>query len=309
MTDSATSRYKARKQSQGSNNNTWGDDKLNDNLDLFDHGSKGVDSQAMTGDTTLSWANYDDSAEVNTGQCAVLLLTGSLTAVANLVVPSVEWSWDLIKNSTGQTVTVKTSGGTGVAIPNGRQVPVYCDGSDCYFGSPNYLGTDISEGNNRDLADKAYVDGAISTASLPATAGTSLVSGSDTTAGYLGQKLNLAVSGAISGAWSVENPAADENALLSLAVGQLGLTDGGLQTSGFTAAVNTRYVARFGAAGTITFPLSATTGDLIAITYAGYYNYTHDPNGLKINTSTSNYPLIGNQTYIWEYTGTTDGWV
>lgn len=41
MTDTATSRYGARQQSQGSNTNTWGDDKLNEALWLFDRGSKG----------------------------------------------------------------------------------------------------------------------------------------------------------------------------------------------------------------------------------------------------------------------------
>jgi hypothetical protein len=136
MTDTATSRFGARQQSQGSNTNTWGDDKLNEVLRLFDRGSKGVQSLAMTGDTTLSWTSY---VATNDGQCAILSLTGSLSAAANLIVPSVEWQWDLIKNSTGQTITVKTSAGSGAAIPNGKYISVYCDGSDCYNGSPTVL--------------------------------------------------------------------------------------------------------------------------------------------------------------------------
>src|SRR5688572_5025973 len=98
MTDTATSRFGARQQSQGSNTNTWGDDKLNEVLRLFDRGSKGIQSLAMTGDTTLSWTSY---VATNDGQCAILILTGSLSTAANLIVPSVEWHWDLIKNSTG----------------------------------------------------------------------------------------------------------------------------------------------------------------------------------------------------------------
>ena len=89
----------------------------------------------------------------------------------------------------------------------------------------------------------------------------------------------------------------------------LQLTDGGVKTSGFTAAVNNKYHAAFGAAGTITFPAAATIGDFIEISYGGNYVYTHAPNGLKINTSTSNYPLLGNQTYIWSYNSVADGWV
>jgi hypothetical protein len=208
MTDTATNRYKARQQSQGSNTNTWGDDKLNEVLRLLDRGSKGYESIAMTGDTTLSWSNY---VATNSGQVAILKLTGSLSSAASLTVPSAEWNWDLIWNTTGQTVTVKTSAGTGVAIPNGRQVQVFCDGTDCYFATSNYLGLGITETNNLDLMDKLAVETAIATASLPATAGTVLVSATDTTAGYLGAK--VAVAGDI--ALTTQNPGANESALFT----------------------------------------------------------------------------------------------
>jgi hypothetical protein len=157
----------------------------------------------MTGSTTLTWTNY---VATNTGQVAVLLLTGSLSSVANLVVPSVQWQWDLIKNSTGQTITVKTSAGTGVAIPNGRQAQVYCDGSDCYFGTPNYIGAQITPANNRDLMDKAAVEQAIANSTIPAAAGTILISATDTTAGYAGTKLTAGSGVEI----SQTNPSANE---------------------------------------------------------------------------------------------------
>lgn len=136
MTDTPTSRYGARQQSQGSNTNTWGDDKLNELFRLFDRGSKGVQSLAMSGDTALNWSNY---VATNDGQCAVLLLTGSLSSPASLTVPSREWHWSVIKNTTGQTVTVKTSGGSGVAIANGKYMSVYCDAADCTNASPTAL--------------------------------------------------------------------------------------------------------------------------------------------------------------------------
>ncbi len=191
MTDTATSRYKARQQSQGSNTNTWGDDKLNEVLRLLDRGSKGYQALAMNGDATLSWTNY---AATNDGQCAILKLTGSLSSPASLTVPSAEWVWDLVWNTTGQTVTVKTAAGTGVAIPNGRKAQVFCDASDCYFAVPNYLGDDITETNARDLMDKAAVETAIAASEIPAAAGTVLVSATDTTAGYLGGKITVSGS-------------------------------------------------------------------------------------------------------------------
>jgi hypothetical protein len=195
MTDSATSRYKARQQSQGSNTNQWGDDKLNEVLRLLDRGSKGYQALALTGDTTLSWTNY---VATNDGQVSILKLTGSLSSAAALTVPSAEWTWDLVWNTTGQTVTMKTSSGTGVAIPNGRKVKVFCDASDCYFSVPNYLGDAITESNNRDLMDYAAVSAAIATAGLPATNGTVLNSTTATVANYLDQLIALSGNLALS---------------------------------------------------------------------------------------------------------------
>jgi hypothetical protein len=169
MTDSATARYGARQQSQGSNTNTWGDDKLNEVLRLFDRGSKGYQALAMTGSTTLTWTNY---GAANDGQCAILKLTGSLSSAANLVVPAVEWVWDLVWNTTGQTVTMKTSAGAGVAIPTGRKVKVFCDGADCYFGVPNYIGDDITESNARDLIDRAHLEAFVAAVAIPGAPGT-----------------------------------------------------------------------------------------------------------------------------------------
>lgn len=186
MTDTATDRYKARQQSQGSNTNTWGDDKLNEVLRLLDRGSKGYQALAMTGDTTLTWTNY---VATNDGQCSVLKLTGSLSSAASLTVPSTQWQWDVIWNTTGQTITVKASAGTGVAIPNGRKAAVFCDATDCYLSVPNILDS-ITLTNNRDSVDKLALETAIANASLPASAGTVLVSATDTTAGYIGAKID-----------------------------------------------------------------------------------------------------------------------
>ena len=126
MADSATSRFKARKQSLGSNVNTWGDDKLNDVLDLFDRGGKGYQAVALTGDVTWTWTNYATS---NAGQVAIVKFTGSLSSAATVTVPSTEWVW-LMWNAAGAAVTVKTSAGSGVTLQNGDRAVVYNDGTD-----------------------------------------------------------------------------------------------------------------------------------------------------------------------------------
>jgi len=271
MTDTATSRYKARQQSQGSNTNTWGDDKLNEVLRLFDRGSKGYQALALGGDTTLNWSNY---AALNTGQVAVLKLTGSLSSPAALVVPSAEWVWDLIWNTTGQTVTVKTSAGSGAAIPNGRKAKVFCDGADCHFATPNFLGDDITETNNRDIMDKAAVETAVANAALPASTGAVLVSANDTTAGYLGTKVSVTGVGAAIVTPSIANPGANETSVFSISVDTkeleeflalVGKVTASISSGTTAMAANRRY--RITAAATATLPAMAA-GDFVIVEFA-----------------------------------------
>lgn len=203
MTDTATTRMKLRQQSQGSNTNTWGDDKLNEVLRVIDRSTKGYQALTITGDTTLSFTNY---SATNDGQVSILNVTGSLSSSATLTCPSSEWVWSLIKNTTGQTLSLKTAAGTAISLPNNRQAPVYCDGTNVYFGSANIIDSDITETNSRDLTDKAYVDQAVANAAVPAATGAALVDGADTTAGFLNAKIT--VSGSLTK--SITSPAGNE---------------------------------------------------------------------------------------------------
>tara|TARA_Y100000310_G_scaffold335196_1_gene416650 strand:+ start:80 stop:1006 length:927 start_codon:yes stop_codon:yes gene_type:complete len=136
MADSATTRVRLRKQSLGSNVNTWGDTKLNEALDVIDQVVAGYAAIAMTGDTTPSTTNYSTSDDTKN---RILKLTGSLTSAANLVLPSVE-SWYIIINATGQTITVKTASGSGVAVDNTQTALVYCDASNFVNAAPQIIG-------------------------------------------------------------------------------------------------------------------------------------------------------------------------
>lgn len=306
MTDSATSRYGARKQSLGSNVNTWGDTKLNDVIDLIDRGSKGYQSVTMTGDTTLTWTNY---ATTNQGQVQTLKLAGSLSSAASLTIPSREWAFTVI-NSTGATVTVKTAAGSGVDIPTGYQASLYCDGTDVSNASPT-LGPTFTPGTSNAYTNKNYVDTAIATAGLPATAGTILNSGSDTTAGYLAQKVTVQASGALTLQVTTINGGANEQLQFSGAVGALGLSDGGtISTTGQTLSSNTKYIFDLNATTQITTlgPSAPSVGDLLDFTKIGTGTLVFDPNGNKIRSSTSTVRTTKRGRQIWRYTGTTDGW-
>jgi hypothetical protein len=308
MADSATANKRLRKQSLGSNTNTWGDTKLNEVLDVIDQCMDGYESIALTGDLTLTTTNYTTADQA---KYRVINFTGTVGAVA-VTFPSVS-GWYLVLNDNSGAVTCKCSGGTGVAVPAGYAALIYGDGTDMANGAPQLFPGALTIAGQihgvtagtaaTDAVNKTQMETAIATAGLPATAGTVLNSDTDTTAGYLGQKLSG--SGAVT--LSTTSPGGNEKT--NIAVGSLALTDGGTQETEFTAESNKRYNCVFGASGTITLPAAPAAKDIIVLSLAGYYAYTLDPNGLKINSSTSNLVLIGNQTIILEYTGAIVGWV
>lgn len=85
---------------------------------------------ATDSDLTLS---ITDSNATQTARNLVLNVTstGSLTATRNLVVPTIEKPYVVQNNTTGsQDIVVKTSGGSGVTVPNGKTVIVYADGTN-----------------------------------------------------------------------------------------------------------------------------------------------------------------------------------
>ncbi len=64
------------------------------------------------------------------GANRILQFTGALTGNINVVLPSaIVDEWTVFNNTTGAfTLTVKTSGGTGIAVGQGKRCILYCDG-------------------------------------------------------------------------------------------------------------------------------------------------------------------------------------
>jgi hypothetical protein len=75
-------------------------------------------------------ANYTPGAAIDV--YPVLLVGGALGAARNMVVRTQAGAWWYVYNGTtgGFALTVKTSAGTGVAIPNGKRQLIYCDGTN-----------------------------------------------------------------------------------------------------------------------------------------------------------------------------------
>lgn len=99
-------------------------------------------------DLTLTLTN-SNAAQV--ARAFVLNVTSgvALTATRNLVVPTINKPYIIQNNTTGgQSIVVKTVAGTGVTVPNGREVFVYADGTNV-VSAIDYLpslalGTDLA---------------------------------------------------------------------------------------------------------------------------------------------------------------------
>lgn len=205
MTDVPTTNNRLRKQSLGSNTNTWGDTKLNEVLDAIDQAMDGClqITLASSADYTLNTTNYTIADEAKN---RVLRFTGTLSSAVNVIVPSVEHTYTVV-NACGATLTIKTSAGTGVSIPTGYQAYVYCDGANVNNGSPTVLpgsasiagGLAIAGQINgltaavlgTDAVNLTQMSAAIASAAVPGANGTVRATVLDTTPGYLQDKLTL----------------------------------------------------------------------------------------------------------------------
>jgi len=187
MVDTPTTNYGLRTQELGSNIATWGDPNLNEVENCIDQILGKIKDIAITGDYTITSTNYVTTADnKNRGW----RFTGTLTALATITVPATHTSFVVVNDTTGGfSLTVKTSAGTGITVPNGRTAWLRCNATNVLNAFPTHMGTTFVPSLSGDAANVSFVETAIATASLPATAGTVLVSGVDTTAGYISSKL------------------------------------------------------------------------------------------------------------------------
>ena len=86
-------------------------------------------SSGFTGTPLTLTLTLTDTAEAQNARALVLNLTQSLGSAGTLNVPAIQKPYMVI-NSTGQTVTVKVSGQTGVAVPTGTRTFLYNNGTD-----------------------------------------------------------------------------------------------------------------------------------------------------------------------------------
>lgn len=135
--DSYSAKLRLRLQATGGNTNTWGALLNAAALQLVEDAVCGVANIVITNaDYTLSQNNgaQDES------RMMILSLGGAPTAPFNVITPAVTKMY-LVINGTGQVMTVKAAGGTGVAVPVAANQWLYCNGTNIQAVSAIGLGT------------------------------------------------------------------------------------------------------------------------------------------------------------------------
>jgi hypothetical protein len=99
---------------------------------------RAVASFTTDGNLTIDLTNTN-STQVARHYVLSLTSSGALTATRDLIVPTIEKTYVVHNDTAGsQSIRVKTSGGTGITIPNGKKALLYVDGTNV-IEQLNYL--------------------------------------------------------------------------------------------------------------------------------------------------------------------------
>jgi hypothetical protein len=133
MASTYSSNLKIELMGTGENAGTWGN-ITNTNLGTaYEQAVIGLGNPDYTSDANLT-ITLTDSNAAQAARALVLNVTsvfGSLTQTRELIVPTIQKQYIVQNNTTGgQSITVKTSGGTGITVPNGRKAHLYVDGTN-----------------------------------------------------------------------------------------------------------------------------------------------------------------------------------
>lgn len=122
----------------GELNGTWGD-VVNQNI-------TSMVEQAIAGLATINtWTANSHTLTTADGttsesRCAILVCdddgAGNPSAAATVICPAATKAY-IVQNLTGQTVTVKTAAGSGVAVPNNQSALLFCNGTNVVTGAFN----------------------------------------------------------------------------------------------------------------------------------------------------------------------------
>jgi hypothetical protein len=86
---------------------------------------------AVVHDNAIDYTLTSVNGTADEARKMFLVITGTLTANRNVVCPAVSKLYFITNSTTGGfAVTLKTSAGTGILVPNGRSVVLYCNATN-----------------------------------------------------------------------------------------------------------------------------------------------------------------------------------
>lgn len=128
MADTYSTRLRLTLMESGTHDSTWGT-TANTQFELIEAAIAG--RAAVTHDDTANYTLTTANGTTDEARCMILNIAGALGAARNVVVPT-QSKFYVVKNATtgGFAVTVKTSAGTGISVPNGKTMLLMCDGTN-----------------------------------------------------------------------------------------------------------------------------------------------------------------------------------
>ena len=125
---------------------TWGTTTNTNFGTLLEQAITGVQTITMT-DANYTLSNLDGTSDE--ARNPVLIIQGTNTAIRDVIAPVVNKQY-LVYNNTSGGFSIRIIGatGSGVTIPNGARLFVYCDGTNFYTGEQNYTTGNFQVGGN-----------------------------------------------------------------------------------------------------------------------------------------------------------------
>jgi hypothetical protein len=132
MASSYSSNLKIELINTGEQSGDWGDTTNENFANVFEQAIVGRGNPNFSTDADLT-LTYTNTVASQTARNLFLDVTSSLslTATRALIVPTIYKNYVVANNTTGgQSITVKTTLGTGITIPNGRKAALYVDNTN-----------------------------------------------------------------------------------------------------------------------------------------------------------------------------------
>jgi hypothetical protein len=307
MASSYSTSLRVELQANGENATTWGT-KQNTSMQMLEAGIAGRAS--ITHDDSASYTLTTVNGAADEARNMILNIGGTLTAARNAVVPTVSQA-HIAKNATagGYAVTLKTSGGTGIAIPNGKTTMLFCDGTNV-VNAIDYLNT-LTAGTFgvRSSGTGAYDLQIANSENLTASRALTLTLNDAARTVNLAGNLTLGGSLTTVGAFATTIRATAATDVTLPTAGTLGITLGTEQASTSGTSVDFTSIPSWARRIKIMFnqvslnnnhELAIQLGDSGGVENAGYWSTA---GGAGSNSSSTHFVLTGTAVGAFEWSG------